>query len=147
MVTLWRLVKPRLAGEQDGEFGDPHSALGTWAPGEASPRTAALAVDGRCPRCGAPVPRPRRVRPLRLEWPTTEPMRLGDFSWPAGSPLPAVTASLARALEERFDGFGAGPVEVLPHRVKADGTPGRALSRRVADQHAGRVEPHAHLPC
>jgi hypothetical protein len=137
--TVWRLVAPRLAGEEE-QFGQPHIARGTWAVGEASPRLAALAVDGRCPRCGGPVPRPRRARPLVLEWPTTEHTRLGDFSWPGGSHLPAVTASLAHALEERFDGFEAWPVEVLPHRVKADGSPGKPLSRRFADEVAGLVE-------
>jgi hypothetical protein len=103
MNLLWRMVRASSAGDGGARdrFAEPECGPGAW---EARGRS-------RCGHCGAPTPRPVRVRPLVLDWPHGEPHRLGDFTWVANSYDPVVSGELAEELGERFAGFEAAPVE------------------------------------
>jgi hypothetical protein len=97
------MVRPSVAGDESAgdRFAQPEAGPGSWgrAPSE-------------CPECGAPAPRPARLRPLVLDWPPREPLALGDFTWPVGTYEPLVRRELAEELRERFAGFEVVPVEV-----------------------------------
>jgi len=88
------------------------------------------------------------THPVAIQWPTNEPLALGDFTWPAGTYLPLVAEPFARELAERFGGTELGRVEVVEHRVRAsDGKPGARLPRGFLDRAQQLVELRVERRC
>lgn len=108
LMRLWRFTDPF-----DHTFAAA-GRLGSWT--EA-------ATAGLCPECTASWT--VRAKPLILEWETGSD-RVGDFTWPAGDV--AVADRVLDALQDHFEGFEGGPVEMVqPPGLQ----PSRSRSPRV----------------